>query len=305
MSSGVSSPVGFGASAAGDAASAAPHASQNCSPRRDLRRARGTGQGADGVLLGGLGHRTVQRRTALALSTRPTRSCAAAGVHRQVAVRRLQPVSQRGLGRRPAVDADRRVDAVLLDDRERRRQDVHPEAGPVDRVDGEVVDALEGRGQRAQPAARLGLQARPAPPGRGECAARGRHQVERADRALDVTLAGPDPGETERGRGDVARVGARTRDVERLGHVVLAAGLAGERERQLGCELSGHLAVDRVERALRVGRLALGQGDQPGHPRRAPLPRVVHEQCLRGAVGRGVVAGLQRRRATARAAPRR
>ena len=104
---------------------------------------------------------------------------------------------------------------------------------------------------------------------------------------------GPDPREAE-GRGrDVAGVGAGTGDVEGLGHVGLAAGLAGEREGELGRELSRHLAVDRVERALRIGGPSPGERDQPGHPGSPPLPRVVDEQLLCRAVGLVVLAGLQ------------
>ena len=45
--------------------------------------------------------------------------------------------------------------------------------------------------------------------------------------------------------------------------VGVAAGLAGERQGELGRELAGHLPLDGVERALRLGHLTAGQGHQP------------------------------------------
>ncbi len=110
----------------------------------------------------------------------------------------------------------------------------------------------------------------------------------------DVTAPGADPGQAEGGRCDVVRVGAGAHDVERLGDVGVAAGLAGERQRQLGRQLAGHLPVDRVERALRLGRLPARQGDQPRHPHRAPLPRVVAEQRAHGVVDPVELPGLER-----------
>ena len=142
------------------------------------------------------------------------------------------------------------------------------------------------------------------PPGPGEQAgaaasclrerpARHGNEVERADGARDVAASGADPGQAERGRGDVVGVGAGTDHVERLGDVGVAAGLAGERQGQLGRQLAGHLPVDRVERALRLGRPAPGEGDQARHPDGAPLPRVVGQQGAHRAVGLVELPGLE------------
>ena len=160
-------------------------------------------------------------------------------------------------------------------------------------------------GQGAEPAARLGQQPRPAAaaPGctPGWSAAPGRA---RGSRPSTSPRPDADPGQAEGGGRDVVGIGAGAGDVERLGHVGLAAGLAGERQGQLGRELARHLAVDRVERALRVGRPAPGECDEPGHPGSTPLPRVLGEQLLRRAVGQVVVARPRARRATWPAAPR-
>ena len=262
--------------------------------RRRARRARHRAREPGRALARGPGHRSVHRRTAFARSTSATRSSRVRREAREVPVGRLQPVPQVRLGGRATRDGDRGVRSLRLHDVERRGQHVHPEAGPVDRVDGQVVDARHRGGQGRQAATRLGQEAGPAPPGRGERAAGHGHQVERADSALDVPAAGADPGQAEGGGGDVGGVGAGAGDVQRLGHVDLATGLAGERQGQLRRELARDLAVDRVERALCVAGPAAGQGDEPGHPGSAPLPGVVDQQLLRGAVGPVEVARLER-----------
>ena len=117
---------------------------------------------------------------------------------------------------------------------------------------------------------------------------------------------GADPGQAERGGGGVVGVAAGADHVERLGHVGLAARLAGRGERQLGRQLAGHLAVDGVERGLRPPRPSprceRGQARQPDRP---PLPRVVGEDLLGARRRRRPGAGLDRRPARGRAAPRR
>ena len=57
----------------------------------------------------------------------------------------------------------------------------------------------------------------------------------------------------------------------------LVAAFARRRERELGGQLAGHLAVDGVERRPGRDRVAVGQLRQTRQPRRAPLPRVVGE----------------------------
>ena len=136
-------------------------------------------------------------------------------------------------------------------------------------------------GEGGQSPARVGQQPGPLAPGRGEGAAGRRHQVERGQRPVEVAAAAADPGQAERRRGDVVGVGARAGGVERLGHVELAAGLAGQGQRQLGGQLAGHLAVDRVEGGLGAGRVVGAERGEPGQPHGAPLPRVGGEHVAR------------------------
>ncbi len=116
----------------------------------------------------------------------------------------------------------------------------------------------------------------------------------RALTAPAMSAAGADPGQSEGCWRDVVGVGARADRVEGLGHIVLAAGLAGDGESQLRRELARHLTVGRVERALRLGCPLPGEGDETGHPDGAPLPRVVHQQRVHRLVDPLVAAGLQR-----------
>ena len=90
-----------------------------------------------------------------------------------------------------------------------------------------------------------------------------------------------DPGQPERGRGRVVGVGARAGDVERLGDVRLAAALARQRQRQLGRQLAGHLAVDGVERRPARRRRRRVPARQAAQPDGAPLPRVVRRASRR------------------------
>ena len=132
------------ADGAGVGPSSAPQASQYCSPARDLGRALGA------LYDGGGRHRRVHRRTALAWSTSPTRSWRVAAYRARSRYAASSPSRRDGsvAGRPPM--RDRRVHALRLDDLQRRLQHLHAEPGPVDRVDGEVVDALQSLGQRAR-----------------------------------------------------------------------------------------------------------------------------------------------------------
>ena len=87
--------------------------------------------------------------------------------------------------------------------------------------------------------ARLGEETGPAAPRLGEGPAGCGHEVQRADRARDVSPAGAYPRQAKGCGGDVVGVGASADHVERLGDVGLTAGLAGKREGQLGASSPG------------------------------------------------------------------
>ena len=60
----------------------------------------------------------------------------------------------------------------------------------------------------------------------------------------------PGAGEAERGRRHIVRVGGRAHRVEILGDIGRAGVLARQGQRELGRELTGHLAEHGVERGL-------------------------------------------------------
>ena len=149
------------------------------------------------------------------------------------------------------------VGAVRLDEVQRRAEHLDPEARAGRRGRWSGSRCCRARRPASAAARRPEPASSPARRRRAWVNARlvGGHEVEGA-RPRPATSPRPArmPGQAERGRGDVVGVGAGAHDVERLGDVGVAAGLAGERQRQLGRQLAGHLAVDRVERALRLGR---------------------------------------------------
>ena len=88
------------------------------------------------------------------------------------------------------------------------------------------------------------------PPRLGEGPTGGRHEIECRHRAGDIVPGGPDPCHAERRRRHVVRVCAGAGPVEALRDDIFASALTGQRQRQLGRKLAGHLPVDRIERRL-------------------------------------------------------
>ena len=219
----------------------------------------------------GLAHRRVHRRTRLAASTSRTRSSPVVGQLRP-ADGRPPPGRRAGAARCAACPPMR----ILPSARRRRapraaRRRARSRCSRA-RSSGSIVTALDAvhrRGQAGQPPAGRREQPGALAAGLDERPARRRHEVERRERAVEVAAgaAGAGPARTPPARCSWRRCGRRSRRATRATSAS-PLRLAGQRQRELGRELAGHLAVDGVEgrpgrRRRRSSRARRGPAARP------------------------------------------